>query len=224
MIAGVDGCDGGWLAVMEMSDGGHFVAIYDSFEKLIANQDLKTVLIDIPIGLSSKGPRLCDIEARRFIGPRNSSVFPAPLRPMLKARSWAEACEVRFQIEGKRCSKQAWAITDKIRTVDECMTPELQNRIFEGHPEVSFACINAGQLRSGKHSDEGRQYRVQLLERHYPRVRERLRAHAGLRSELDIIDGFACLWTARRLLNGNATRLPFESQLDEHSLRMEINA
>jgi predicted RNase H-like nuclease len=44
--------------------------------------------IDIPIGLTASGPRSCDLEARRLLGPRRSSVFPAPAREVLRAWSY----------------------------------------------------------------------------------------------------------------------------------------
>ncbi len=105
MIAGVDGCEDGWVAAIESADGERLVIVFKRFKDLVANAALKIIVVDIPIGLTARGPRLCDIETRRFIGPRGSSVFPAPLRPMLTARDWKDAARLRQTIEGKRCSK-----------------------------------------------------------------------------------------------------------------------
>ncbi len=47
---------------------------------------LAAAAIDIPIGLAADGsPGRADIEARRRLGPRRSSVFPAPVRAVLAA-------------------------------------------------------------------------------------------------------------------------------------------
>jgi predicted RNase H-like nuclease len=224
VIAGVDGCTDGWLAVIERQDDDFEVRKFPSFSRIVDDLDLQLIVIDIPIGLTERGPRLSDIEARRFIGPRGSSVFPAPLRPMLAAKDYPEACSTRFGIEHKRCSKQLWAITPKIREVDGCMNPDLQGRVYEGHPEVSFACMNGGCLNHSKHKAEGREQRVALLEKHFPDLRSRLVALSELKADGDIIDAFACLWTARRLSRGNARRFPLEPPLDARGLRMEINA
>jgi predicted RNase H-like nuclease len=224
MIAGVDGCTGGWLAAIEASSGAILVTIVSAFDKLLANGDLNTIVIDIPIGLMARGPRLCDLGTRKYIGVRGSSVFPSPLRSMLAAKNYREACAIRFEIDGKMCSKQLWAITPKIREVDGCMSPDLQSRVYEGHPEVSFACMNEGCLNHSKHTVEGREQRVALLEKHFPDLRNQLVTLSALKADGDIIDAFACLWTARRLSRGDARRFPLEPPLDEHGLRMEINA
>jgi len=41
--------------------------------------------IDIPVGLPDTGSREADSVARKFIGPRASSVFPCPIRLALEA-------------------------------------------------------------------------------------------------------------------------------------------
>src|SRR5207248_11510271 len=78
-LAGVDGCRAGWVVA---ADSGAFVAA--SFAEILAER-FDLVLIDIPIGLPD-GPRACDLGARVLLGPRRSSVFPAPSRRLLRAR------------------------------------------------------------------------------------------------------------------------------------------
>ena len=102
-IAGVDGCKRGWLCVLRDTDGNVTSSCFDTAEALLAQSPRPAVLtIDIPIGLPDVGPLTCDVEARVFVGPRRSSVFPAPIRPVLTASSWQEACTIRHGIEGKR--------------------------------------------------------------------------------------------------------------------------
>ena len=77
-VVGVDGCPGGWLAMA--FDGSsiepHF---HPTFSELVQRySDVGCIAIDIPIGLSSTGARACDLAARRLLGRRRSSVFPAP--------------------------------------------------------------------------------------------------------------------------------------------------
>jgi len=223
-IAGVDGCEGGWLAVMESGNSDYEVRVFTSFQRLLNDTRLQTIVIDIPIGLMSKGPRLCDIESRRFVGTRRSSIFPSPIRAMLDAKDYRDACAIRLGIDGKKCSKQLWAITPKIREVDDRMNAGLQNRVYEGHPEVSFACMNGGTLKYSKHTPEGREQRVALLEEHSPELRNLLKSHATLKMDGDVIDAFACLWTARRVSRGEARRFPQDPPTDTRGLRMEINA
>lgn len=77
---GVDGCKAGWISVQRDGDGLRF-AIHVTFAQLLLTHPDATIAIDIPIGLTETGePRLCDVVARRLIGPRRSSIFPAPDR------------------------------------------------------------------------------------------------------------------------------------------------
>src|SRR5258708_162894 len=51
--------------------------IFLTFSDLTAALDAVVIAIDIPIGLTDHGPRRCDLDARRHLGPkRGTSVFP----------------------------------------------------------------------------------------------------------------------------------------------------
>ena len=65
--------------------------------------------------------RKCDIEARRRLGPRGSSVFPTPVRLSLEAVNYTAACLASYESCGKRLSKQAFALVPRIREVDEIL-------------------------------------------------------------------------------------------------------
>src|SRR5438105_4356279 len=133
ILAGVDGCKAGWVAMLE-EDGRRRTEVFPEFSTLVRSGDL-LVVIDIPIGIMTAVPRAVDRTARQLLGLRGCCVFPAPYRPMLQAKSHAEACAIREAIDGKRCSRQAYEIFGKIAEVDSAMTPQLQGRVFEGHPE-----------------------------------------------------------------------------------------
>lgn len=79
----MDGCPAGWVAVE--SDGRAWSArVFRSFgELLAAYPEAAAVGVDMPIGLAEEGPRACDGLARARLGPRRSSVFPAPSRRLL---------------------------------------------------------------------------------------------------------------------------------------------
>jgi predicted RNase H-like nuclease len=143
IVAGVDGCPGGWLALVECKDGQPKAQVFSRFNDLAnALPEAKVIAVDIPIGLPEVGARACDEHARRELAqPRGSSVFPAPLRAVLAARLWEEACTIRLRIDSKRMSKQAWGIVPKVQEVDALLreNANLAARVFEVHPEVSFA-------------------------------------------------------------------------------------
>ena len=222
MIAGLDGCRDGWIAAIEES-GTTRLQILRSLDELFENPALVAAVIDIPIGLPNAGPRCCDLQARKLLPPRASSVFPAPLRSMLAARDHGEASRLRFAAEGKRCSVQLAMILPKIREVDSLLGQERQVNVREGHPEVSFAFMNGGKAMSHpKRSSAGREERIRLLGDHFPDVPAAL-ARLG-RFQLDAIDSYAMLWTARRVAEGASRTLPDLPLADSRGLRMEIVA
>ena len=224
MLAGIDGYKNGWVAAIELRPGETVVRAYPHFRSILGDSSLTLIVIDIPIGLLDHGARTCDVEARRLLGrPRGSSVFPSPIRTMLDARTWEEACRRRVEEEGKKCSKQVAGILPKIREVDEEMTPVMQHRICEGHPELCFAMMNQGKPMSfNKRMKEGQEERLRLLLCHFPVTPMQLRGVSGARA--DILDAYACLWTARRVVQGTAVSLTADTEVDSKGLKADIIA
>ncbi len=220
LIAGIDGCKGGWVIVSETCDGRVDVDVVPEF-RVVLERHYQLVVVDIPIGLLDKGTRFADQEARRLLKRRSCCVFSAPLRPTLACSDYAEAKKYRLTTEGKGLTKQAWAIVPKITEVDRLLTPEMQSCVREGHPEVSFAQINDGEAMScSKHSLEGRRERISLLEKHFSTVASQIQAHSRITE--DLIDAYALLWTARRIRSGQVVALPEQSPIDAKELLMQI--
>lgn len=97
LIGGADGCPAGWL-VVEQDTGTRELRsrVVGKVEDIFGNgRDLAVLAIDIPIGLTTSGPRDCDVLARRRLGPRASSVFPAAIRPVLSAQTYEDANQFR---------------------------------------------------------------------------------------------------------------------------------
>jgi len=167
-------------------------------------------VLDIPIGLPLRGARACDQEARRLLGwPRLTCVFPAPLRPMLTATSYQQAQDIRRQIDGKGCSRQAFGILAKVREVDEVLARGDAQKLYESHPELAFREL-AGAVLGSKHTVEGRSHRRRLLLTEFSEV---AKVNPRRPSSQDALDAYACLWTARRIAAGMASWVP--SHVDE---------
>ena len=124
---------------------------------------LDVVAIDVPIGLCDAyetGGRFCDRQARKRLQKRASSVFPAPVRPVLAAVSWEDAC-ARSRASapiGKGISKQTFAILPKIKEADDILQsrPELRDVVREVHPEVCFCELAGRPMAYPKRKQEGR--------------------------------------------------------------------
>lgn len=233
LIGGADGCPGGWVLVTKNLRTGSvsWQRCPTAGELFYRTPVLEIIALDIPIGLTDKGPRACDQEARQLLRRgRASSVFPAPIRAVLSATTYAEACEIRRAVDGKKLSRQAWAITPKIREIDELLRrdPSLRAKTREVHPELCFYHLAGGKpCQFGKKNRDGRAERRRLLK---PRFGGWLtRALAGRLSlapcaEDDVLDAFAALWTAQRIATGQSITLPSAPPADSFGLRMEILA
>ena len=232
VICGADGCKAGWVAIAKDLASGliSWRLCANARELFYGEPTAQIIALDIPIGLPDRGPRDCDKEARQLLGPgRAGSVFPAPIRPCLACASYAEACQIRFQAEGKKLSIQAWAILPKIRHVDALLRQDsaLQRRVREVHPEVSFYFL-AGRrpLAHGKKTKMGREERLALLAPVYNpwldmALAERRKLASG---EDDVLDAFVALWTAERIASGASQTLPSVPPTDSFGLRMEMVA
>jgi predicted RNase H-like nuclease len=146
ILAGVDGCPGGWIAVTE-SRGRLDARVYADWANLMQTVGHGVVIaVDIPIGLPANGARTCDLEARSYLGAlRGSSVFPAPVRACLTPGSYELLSARHRRVDRRGLSKQAFNLLPKIREVDQYLLqhPRDRSRIREVHPEVSFATWNA---------------------------------------------------------------------------------
>ncbi len=138
-----------------------------------------------------------------------------------------------MEIEGKKLSRQSWAILGKVREVDAFIrsNPQHQGWIREVHPEVSFWCWNARiPMRCRKKSGQGFAEREMLVIGHFPEACQaacrqlRVDLPRGRFGRDDLMDAFAALWTAERVYRGKALVIPPDPPLDEVGLRMEIVA
>jgi predicted RNase H-like nuclease len=228
IIRGVDGCEGGWLCLTVNVKGAKPVAqVFPDAKSLLESGAGAITAIDIPIGLPSDKSRECDIEARRLLGPRRSSVFPVPVRNAIEADSYDLACTASEKACGKRLSKQTYALFPRIRELD-CLLrqkPDMVNTVYEVHPEVCFYHWNNRRLmRYSKHSGFGFMERFQLIEQSYRGASEDIRQSIQPKdaSDDDILDALAALWTASRIQSGNAICISTEQEQDEFGLPMQM--
>ncbi len=248
LVLGVDGCKGGWCAVsVEVSDPGCRLlgaVTYRSFEEILESA-ATIICVDIPIGLlDGPGHRTCDVEARRLLGRGWPRVFPPPSRAVLADKELASfflgapvglggvrrlhrrACEVNEEATGVMINLQSFYIAPKVYRVDSLMTPTLQKRVLEVHPEVCFWALNGGSaLNSNKKTATGRRERWRLLRRVLSGLTREASLPAGIRGRCntdDYVDALVCAWTAACVLRGTASRVPADPPADGRGLRMEM--
>jgi predicted RNase H-like nuclease/RimJ/RimL family protein N-acetyltransferase len=223
-VAGADACRGGWCVVTLPVEGEATVEIVDRFTKVATRQakgQVGAVGVDIPIGLSDGPPRRCDEDARRFVGERRSSVFAAPARPVLGARTY-EAAQTRSRAaSGVGLSKQSWNLVPKIAEVDRLLDPTRQGRIFEVHPEAAFAAVHGVPMTHPKKGRPGRDERLAVLAPHIPNIGVLAATPPRGAATDDVLDAAVVALTARAVLDGKDRRLG-ERRHDAKGLVMEI--
>ena len=192
------------------------LAVHPDFAAVLASYgDAAMIGVDMPIGLGGCEPRICDVLARRELGRRASSIFAAPDRRLLDIFIYAEVLAESRRLCGKGISKQSFYLFPKIGEIDRLITPELQRRIIEVHPELAFAMLAGKPAQHRKSTPEGFEERKNLLPLKWRQ--EKLAAKPD-----DILDALAVAWVAYEHARGRARRLPLEQILDSRGLRMEI--
>jgi predicted RNase H-like nuclease len=111
------------------------------------------------------------------------------------------------------------------------MTPALQTRIVECHPEGAFWAMNGCQALAEPKKVKSQPYPPGLSLRRDLLIRAGFapgflawpRFPASVAGEDDFLDACACAWTARRVLRSEAIRFPEHAPpVDARGLRMEI--
>ncbi len=223
-VAGVDGCRGGWVVVTVDAGGARRPATIEvcaTFAE-VAARSFRAIAVDMPIGLPDAGPRAADVATRAVLGPRRSSVFPAPVRAVLDAFDHPAASARQRVIDGRGLSVQAWNLVPKIREVDTVVRAEGDDRIREAHPEAAFAALAGAPLADAKRTAAGAATRRTLLRRALAEVGPLLGEPPprGAAPD-DVLDAAVLAWTARRLVAGTAVTVG-DGTVDAVGLRMRV--
>ena len=198
-VLGVDGWRGAWVGALLDGRSVTLLALPD-VAAVLAVPDVELVAIDMPIGLSDDGVRACDVEARRRLPGAASSIFPAPVRPVLEATTYDEARATSLAASGRSLSLQTFGLVPAIRSLDDALGDPPDPRVHEVHPELSLRALD-GRVTDRKASGSGLAQRIRALER----VMDVLDALADDRLGLPVVDALdacAAAWSARRLADG----------------------
>jgi len=235
-IGGADGCPDGWLVVLShpATNTLRRRTVPDVTALLDLPEAPAVLGVDMVIGCPDRarsGGRRCDQMARQRLGhPRGASVFSPPAYEALQATTYEDAQRRNRASapDAPGLSKQTFHLMPKMRALAERMTPALQERVREVHPELAFYTMNGdAAVEASKHSNDGRDTRAALLEANgFPDVQAAMEAFAdsGVGAD-DVIDAHAACWTARRIYEGTAERCPPRNESaprNERGLRMEI--
>lgn len=227
-LAGIDGCPSGWVAVVADDFDPSTARLCHSADlsSLMDGNGIGFAAIDMPIGLVS-GPHSRDVEAgmRAILKGKASSVFPTPCRMALAEMTYFDASFVNAEALGKGLPKQTFMLFPKLREVDEVVRALGQDRLREGHPEVSFAVLNSAPVLSKKRTPEGARERIGLL------AAEGIDAHPLLSAASrricavdDVLDAAVMLLTALRFQRNQHLTIPAKPSRDSVGLEMSVIA
>lgn len=232
VLAGVDGCPGGWIAVA--GEGGSLRAeVFGSFAALTASLPDKAIIaVDMPIGLPERGQRSAERAARAHLGERQSSLFSIPPRAAVYAGDYRESCSLSLERTDppRKVSRQAFGLFPKICELDTLLRSDaaLAARIIESHPELAFAALNGMNSMSlpkkikGRVNPEGLAERRALLQRcGLPEDFLKSPVPRGAKED-DFLDACAMYLVARRHARGEARPYPDHVERDDFGLRMAI--
>ncbi len=230
-VIGADGCPGGWIVVRWGETLSH--QLCRSFAEVVA-LEADVIAVDMPIGLPDLSGREAEREVRAKLGERQSSVFSVPSRAAVMCADYRAACSANLEHSDppKKVAKQIFHIFPKMREVDALMTPALQSRIFEVHPELAFWAMNGERPLAlpkkvkGRPHPPGLDLRRALLEAAgFPLATLPTASYraADVGAD-DLLDACACAWSARRLREGRASRFPAIPPTNSRGLRMAIHA
>ncbi len=226
----MDACKGGCVARSETWPCriAPTLAVCPDFRAVLAlTEDCQRVAVDIPIGLpSGKQIRRCDLEAKKLLSGHNTSaLFYAPPRETLAAETPKEFQRLHRKTRQVGAGLPVWGFLAKVKEANAAMTPALQKRIVEFHPELTWFRL-AGENLESKHTPEGIVERKKLLRRAVPQLEQLLRwkDFLGRAAALDdLLDALVGLAVAKASLKHHPCHLPDgRTELDRSGLRMEM--
>jgi predicted RNase H-like nuclease len=138
--------------------------------------------------------------SRPGAGRAGSSVFPAPLRQVLEATDYLDACRRSEEASGKALSRQSWNLVPAIRSLDDALGTPPDDRVVEVHPELAFRALD-GRVRDPKSSARGLAQRMAALS---SVMDVDLLDAPPLIPAVDVLDACAAAWSAQRLAAGTA--------------------
>jgi predicted RNase H-like nuclease len=204
-VLGVDGWRGRWVGALLDGRSVRLLDLADAVA-VLAVPDVEVVGIDMPIGMSDDGVRVCDEQARDLLRPYGaaSSVFPTPVRAVLATDDYAEARALsRAATDPPRApSAQSFRLVRAIRSLDDALGEPPAEHVVEVHPELAFRALDR-ELRDAKVTARGTARRLAALRTVMDVDAALLNAPPRVPA-VDALDACAAAWSARRIADGTA--------------------
>lgn len=222
VVVGIDGAGlgdrRGWVATRLVDRSLDEIAFFDSLVGLLETFDRAEVVgVDAPIGHDDPsgekrgGRRRADVEARKALDERSSSVFPVPPIDLLEADEHAQASRQAEKRGTIKPTARVWAMRERILETNR--VAEADDRLVEVHPELGFHVLGMEQgglpaQLASKRSWDGLAARIDLLDQVGLSPSGPLGTEAGLAGPDDVLDSIVAAWSADRVARGSAIPFP----------------
>lgn len=221
-VLGVDACGKqGWVGIT-LTDGAYAGSLVDTrLDSLIERAArARVIAVDMPLGLVEQGWRAADLAARALLGVRRGSVFLIAPRPAWQEREYVAAADRCQELTGNRLSRQAWALAPKLFEARACWLAD--QRLHEVHPELSFQTLAGGMpLTHPKKTWRGQHLRRSLLAEAGIVLPDALGEADRVPAD-DVLDAAVAAWSAHRIAQGTAGRVPETPEPDAEGRHVEI--
>lgn len=233
-VAGVDGCQNGWVAVLLSGGEGTIIHARTVHELMDQLDGTETILIDMPIGLpknKEEAEYRPEKRARTFIPKKGASIFNAPSEQAAYCTNYTDANMTNRHILSKGLSMQSYYICDKIREVDTFIKedPVHGNMLMESHPEVCFARLAPDKepILNHKRTPTGKNKRLALLQTYAPDVVEGVKRELSSSAALqriadDVIDATCLAIVALYGVESGFHTTPNEPRKNSHGIPMQM--
>ena len=220
-VLGVDVWARGWVSV-ELRDGRFAGARAgpDLLALITAAGKVSCIAIDIPLGLLDTGLRQADTATAALLGPRRSSVFPTPPRPVVVEETYPMAAARHVELTGKGLSRQSFNLRTRLLEANELYDRDVFP-LREVHPELSFSTMGDGPATRSKKTWDGQRDRLQRLRSVGIELPDQLGAAGAVPTD-DVLDAAAAAWSAHRIGCGTATSVPDPPQCNERGQQLAI--
>ena len=220
-VLGIDGFARGWVAVF--LDGEHHDVSFHGDIAAALSIPFDRAAIDIPIGMTGDGERVCDLLARERLRPHASRVFTGARRWLWQEFSDPDrANREALRRRQTRVSRQLWHLGPKIMAVDALLRATGSRDVREAHPELVFLRLNGGKPLQSKKSEPGLRLRLRLLKRQgvweIDRWLAKARIGSGAKRD-DVLDACAGAIAARDMAGSVPEGPP---PIDAYQLPMQI--
>jgi len=224
VVAGLDGCPSGWVAVVLVDGRVADVRVVASIADTLERHAPTVVAVDMPVGLVD-GPRDTDAAARALLPGRASSVFSTAPRAVVEGwvsgtvTAHAEATALSVAVTGSGLSQQAWRLVPKMAEVEALSAQGVE--LTEVHPELAFATV-AGAPLPRKRSWPGLMLRREILQSLGVELPTRFDGDASAAPD-DVVDAAMCAWVADGAASGALLRrVPERTQQQAHGRPITI--